>query len=289
MRAVLEALRASLGIFVILFAPGYSLQAALFPRAADLETKERLGLAFALSVAVSSPLVWILDRFPGGLGARPVALAFIGFSAGCTLIAIYRRGRLAKSERLETDLPSHRTAGTAIQLPPKGWFGRAQAPLASLWQPGRPRPAQRRPWALGLACAAALAGLAVMAWSPGSGEGYTEFYILGQQGMAEDYPREATPGQAIEVVFGITNREGRESAYRVEVFQEAARIGAAGPYRLEHGEGIEAQLAFTPARGGEDGRIEFVLFRDGRGEPYRRLELLLAMKAPFDPAQGKKD
>jgi uncharacterized membrane protein len=130
-----------------------------------------------------------------------------------------------------------------------------------------------------LALGLALAGLAVMTSIPTAGEGYTEFYILGERGLAEETPREAVAGQAVEVRFGITNREGEENVYRVEVYQEGARIGEAGPYRLEDEEGMEAQLAFTPARGAKEARIVFLLFEDGREEAYRRLEVWMGLEA----------
>ena len=119
----------------------------------------------------------------------------------------------------------------------------------------------------------ALAGVVVMTSSPRPGEGNTEFYLLGRQGLAEDYPREAVVGQPVEVVFGITNREGKQGVYRVEVYQGAARTGAAGPYRLEDGEVVEAGVTYTPAQPGEDVRVRFYLLKEGCDQPYRSLEL----------------
>ena len=49
-------IRTILGLFLILFIPGYSLIAALFPRKGDLDGIERAALSFGLSIAVT-PLI----------------------------------------------------------------------------------------------------------------------------------------------------------------------------------------------------------------------------------------
>jgi uncharacterized membrane protein len=300
MHIFLEVLKGLLGLFVILFAPGYSFLAALFPRAADLDAKERLGLSFVLSVAISSPMVWILDKFPGGLNTAPVAIAFTGFVVGCTAIAAYRRRRLPQGERRAIHFLTRRTAGAAVQLSPKQGLALAQATSRSLWRAGidlaaltrtwwrRPWSGKGRPWApcrwarrywvVGLILGIAVAGTVVMTSSPAPEDGNTEFYLLGIHGSAEDYPREALVGQPVNTVFGISNREGEQRLYRVEVYQDEARIGAAGPYRLEDGEVLEATLTFTPIFSGEDARVKFFLLKDGGTQPYRLLELWVRVK-----------
>ena len=97
--------------------------------------------------------------------------------------------------------------------------------------------------------------------------------------MAEDYPREARVGQPVAVVFGITNREGQQGVYRVEVYQDAARTGAAGPYRLRDGETFEGPLTYTPVQPGGEVRMRFYLLKDEGAKPYRWLELWVRVKA----------
>lgn len=280
MLILLEALRLLLGLFVILFAPGYCFLAAVFPRAADLETKERLGLSFVLSVAISSPMLWILDKFPGGLGTGPVAIAFTGFAAGCTAIAGYRRRRLPQGERLAIHFLTRQREGTEVQLPPG--HDRMAAATRAWWR--RPWGFTGPPWVQyyrvgGWILGMALAGAVVITSSPAPEAGNTEFYLLGGQGLAEDYPREARVGQPLAVVFGITNREGEQGVFRVEVYQDAARTGAAGPYRLGDGETFEGPLTYTPVQPGGEVRMRFYLFKEGGSGPYRWLELCVRVKA----------
>jgi len=68
------ALRIALGLVFVLFSPGYTLIAALFPRKSDIGGIERVALSFGLSIAVV-PLIGLALRT-----IRPGASAFIRFS-----------------------------------------------------------------------------------------------------------------------------------------------------------------------------------------------------------------
>jgi len=46
---------------------------------------------------------------------------------------------------------------------------------------------------------------------------YTEFYLLGENGIAEDYVYDLNVGQPNSVILGVTNHEKRLVAYTVEV------------------------------------------------------------------------
>ena len=53
--------------------------------------------------------------------------------------------------------------------------------------------------------------------NPKVGENFTEFYILGEQGQAANYPEEIILGESATVIVGIINHEQEEARYRVEV------------------------------------------------------------------------
>jgi uncharacterized membrane protein len=53
--------------------------------------------------------------------------------------------------------------------------------------------------------------------TPRVGERFTEFYILGQGGRAEGYPRELAVGEEGRVILGITNREHESMGYEIEI------------------------------------------------------------------------
>ena len=55
----------------------------------------------------------------------------------------------------------------------------------------------------------ALGTLGYVIATPKVGETFTEFYILGQEGKAADYPKELNTGQEGRVIVGVVNHEGR--------------------------------------------------------------------------------
>lgn len=111
-----------------------------------------------------------------------------------------------------------------------------------------------------------------------AGENFTEFYILGPEGKAADYPRELTVGEQEKVTVGIINRESRVVSYRVEVMIEGVKNGEDGAIVLEHEEKWEGEVSFAPEVAGENQKVEFLLFKEGESEPYSRLYLWLDVK-----------
>ena len=65
------ALRIVLGLAFVLFFPGYTLIAALFPGKDALDSIERLALSFGLSIAVVPLIGLILNLYPLGHSPLP--------------------------------------------------------------------------------------------------------------------------------------------------------------------------------------------------------------------------
>ena len=111
---------------------------------------------------------------------------------------------------------------------------------------------------------------------------FTEFYILGKEGRPEDYPRQALPGETLQVTMGINNHERSRRSYYIEIWVQdpldASRrqqVGLFGTYELDKGESIEAPLTWQMPWAGEDQVVEFLLFSSGEQEAYRELRLWL--------------
>ena len=107
-----NVLRIILGLPFVLFLPGYTLIAALFPRRNALGSIERVALSFGLSVAVVPLIGLILNYTPWGIRLYPVFLSLTIFILATSLIAWHRRRRLAQVERFTVSfnlsLPSWR-------------------------------------------------------------------------------------------------------------------------------------------------------------------------------------
>ncbi|MBC7262713.1 MAG: DUF1616 domain-containing protein [Chloroflexi bacterium] len=255
--APLPMLRLFLGLAYVLYVPGYTLQAALFPRADDLDGPERLALSFGLSVAVIPPLALLLDALPWGIRLWPIVISEATLIALCSMVALLRRRRLPEEERF---VPT-------ITLDLGQWWA-AQTRISRL---------------LYVILALALLGAGVAATAiivtPKPGERLTEFYILGPEGLAENYPREAVVGFPVTVTVGIANHEGVPADYWVGVYCGDHLIGQSEPLHLEHGQTDERVLGFVPIQTGDNVRIDFYLYRDGGTQPYRSLRLWLKVKS----------
>ena len=263
--APLPLLRLLLGLPFVLFIPGYALQAALFPRADDLDGPERLALSFGLSVAVVPPIALLLDWLPWGIRLWPIvvseSLVIFTFSA----VALLRRHHLPPADQFRV----------RVQVDLRGWWA------------GQDRTGRILYGVLTFAFLLAAGSAIAIVVLPKSGEYFTEFYILGSEGLAESYPREVVAGQTISVTAGITNREGVPATYRIEVRLAGESIGAgdpqigtAGPVTLPDGETWEGPIQFALPQPGDDQQIHFLLYRDAATQPYRSLHLWLNVTAP---------
>ena len=96
--------RVVLGLLLVLFLPGYSLIAALFPGRDDPDGIERIALSFGLSIAVVPLLGLALNYTPFGIRLVPVLVGLSVFAVSVAVIAGVRRCELTEGDRfaLET-------------------------------------------------------------------------------------------------------------------------------------------------------------------------------------------
>jgi uncharacterized membrane protein len=104
-------------------------------------------------------------------------------------------------------------------------------------------------------------------------EPFTDFYILGPDGEAADYPEKLAAGEEAEVLVGIVNQEQEPVSYRLAIMIEGSLVREAGPLTLEHKERWQEVVAFTPDRPGDRQKVEFWLYRLDRDEAYHHLHL----------------
>jgi uncharacterized membrane protein len=247
----LNVLRIILGLPFVLFFPGYTLVAALFPRREGIGGIERIALSFGLSLAVVPLIGLILNYTPWGIRLYPILVSITVFVIAMSVVALLRRKRLPPEERF----------GIEFHLALPGWGGGAWDKALSI--------------ILVLAIGGALGTLGYVIATPRVGERFTEFYILGLEGRAEDYPRELGVGEEGRVIVGIINREHETVSYRVEVRIEGVISNEVGPIVLAHDEKWQEIISFTPHRAGANQTVGFLLYKNGEVEPYLELHLRL--------------
>jgi uncharacterized membrane protein len=257
----LPALRLGFGLIFVLFAPGYAVQAALFPHPTDQERVARLALSIGSSVALLPPLALILDRLPWGLHPWPILLSLIIVQFIFSGIAIIRRLRL----------PVQVGSAPGLNIHLKGWWSAQDI-------------SDRRLLVLvGIGFGIALLSAVAIMILPKPGDRFTEFYMLGQFGLAQDYPREAIAGRPISVTIGITNQERVASVYHLQVKLGDQVLTQVGPLALDTGQTWEQALEFVIPSAGENQQILFVLGRDGQPSPYRTLQLRINVRSAEAP------
>ncbi len=120
---------------------------------------------------------------------------------------------------------------------------------------------------LGVLLIGAVGGLIYISVSPGAGERFTEFYILGPEGEAAGYPEEVVLGEEARLVVGIVNREYREVSYHIEITIAGEKNGEIGPVVLNHEQKWEQEVSFRPEKVGAGQKVEFLLYKNGSPVP----------------------
>jgi uncharacterized membrane protein len=115
----------------------------------------------------------------------------------------------------------------------------------------------------------AIAATVYLILVPAEAEPFTEFYLLNEDGVAAAYPTRMTVGVQELVFVGVTNHEGGNTRYTVEVFllnqTGNALIGKTVPVdsftiTVPDGETLEQPVRITPKDPSRN-RFEFLLFK----------------------------
>jgi len=190
--------RIALGLPFVLFVPGYVFIFALFPekpgRHRGIESIERVALSLGMSIAIV-PLIGLgLNYTPWGIRLEPIVVSLLIFVTGSSMVGMYRWRRLEPDRRHVVE----------FQM---GW--------ASL---GETRLDKALSIALGISIVAAVGALIWAITTPKIGERFTEFYLLGPGGMADEYPTNLTVNQSATIILGIQNHEYENLTYYIEVW-----------------------------------------------------------------------
>lgn len=279
---VIAVLRVIVGVPAVLVAPGFAMVAAVFPGRGDLDGPSRAALSFGLSIAAIAVLAVALDLGPWGIRPLPIAVAlslWIGVFGGVAIVRRLRLTSLALDRHPWAPGPVTRREGGQGQ-----WSElRLSRGLATAVLPAA------------VLAIAAFAGMTVMSIDRAART--TEFYMLGETGQAENYPREAVSGQPLTVTVGLANHERTARTYRIEVWsvdslngERQSLLVQGDPIALQTAERHERSIAWRMPVPGIY-RVEFRLFlddaaasrptagQDRRAEAYRRLELWVDVAA----------
>ncbi|MFC1943688.1 DUF1616 domain-containing protein [Chloroflexota bacterium] len=248
-------LRVILGLPFVLFFPGYALITALFPRRGAVGGLERVVLSFGLSLAVVPLIMLILNNSPWEIKLESIFYSTASFTFIISLIAWFNWKKLASEERFTVEFQVERlrlTRGTMRQTP-------------SI--------------ILVIAIVAAIAALGYVIAMPTIEEGYTEFYIMGQEDRATSYPKQLEVGEEGSVMVNVANWEFETISYRAEVRIDGLKNSEIGSIVLKHGEKWAGQVAFVSRMVGEKQKVELLLYKNSETEAaFKTLHLWIDVK-----------
>lgn len=127
---------------------------------------------------------------------------------------------------------------------------------------------------LAVALQASVGGVVFFAANPPPAtEPFTEFYVLGPDGTASDYPTDLSVGESGTVIVGVTNHEHEVVSYTVVMALGDQTIRESS-VQLEDEETWEGDISFTARDPGRQQlRLELYQGDSPSGDPYRSLRL----------------
>jgi uncharacterized membrane protein len=133
-----------------------------------------------------------------------------------------------------------------------------------------------------VAIVVALSGIVYFVVTPQQNEKFTEFYILGSEGKAENYPQQVILGANVDVFIGVVNHEYQPTTYRVEITIDSVRSKEVDIGTLAHQQKWEQEVSFVAQSPGDRQKVEFWLYRDNQVEPYLHdpLRLYIDVRQP---------
>ncbi len=254
-----SAIRIILGLPFLLFFPGYVLTEVLFVNKKGIDVIERVTLSIGMSIAITALIGFILNYTPLGIRLDPILYSMFLFIIIMSAVALIRQKKLT----------------TEFNLGLLGWEGSKLNKVLSIL--------------LIIFIVGTLGIIGYTLAKPKVGETFTEFYILGYDDKAQDYPSELimasdhviqvkygtgeyiTAGGWAEVTLGIVNHEQQKVSYSVKITIDGEPlninnggtiVGQLGPIELKQGEKWEQETGFVPRRVGDNQKVEFVLFKD---------------------------
>ena len=251
-------IRIVLGLIMVLFLPGYALIAALFIGKDDLDAIERIVLSFGLSIAVVPLLGLGLNYTSFGIRLVPIILTLSFFTIAMLTIAYIRRENLPKDEQFSVPFQQmYASLKHELYVKPETKIDRILTVI------------------LVISIIMSVSVLAYVVVTPKQGEKFTEFYILGPEGMADNYPINFSVGQTGNLIVGVVNHEYETVNYTVDLILANETLKSLR-LQLKHNGTWEQDVEFTPDHIGNNSKLILFLYRnDNFTEPYRSLHLWL--------------
>jgi uncharacterized membrane protein len=273
--------RVILGLPFILFFPGYVLLAAIFTSRAKFAGIERLALSIVVSIAIVALTGLGLNFTPWGITLESTLYTLSALIVAISLAAFIRR-HLSASNKLLTEIN--------FRLP--NWSETGLNRYLSI--------------TLGTLILIGLGVLGYMWAVPQTEEKFTEFYMLGFAGQAQNYPTEfimendrivrvvygdntyISNGDSGNITLGIINNERRTVSYSlameinnspIDVEYDGKSLSKIDNIDLASGEKWENSVGFSPSSIGDNQNLEILLYQANNPSFVETLNLWIDVKS----------
>jgi uncharacterized membrane protein len=186
---------------IVLIIPGYCFIAAIFPKKGDLGLIERIMLSIIVSIAFDFLMGLALYFTPWGIRFDPLVITLTFFTIIIIPVAYYRRNLLPIEEQLKIPFSD------VVEIIGKGIFPADSSGVDRLLIV-----------ILILVIIVTIITTTYVIASPKEGERFTEFYILSDTQIANDYPHQIIPGINYPMFIGVGNQEHRNVTYTIETW-----------------------------------------------------------------------
>ena len=233
-----DLLRIILGFACLLFFPGYTLIAALFPQKGNLNLIERTALSFGLSIAVVPLIGLVLNYTPWGIRLNPILVAVAAFIFAAAIIGIIRQQLLPEDQRFSITL---------------NWNWSAVRQMNAM---------SKILLVLVIVAVLALGGLITYSVvKPSLSPRFSELYVLNAEGKTENYPREVKTGAPVTIMVTVVNNEAVSTAYRIKITNAGETIGEMTTGKLSPDEKWQRQASFSLQSAGQNQKVDFQLYK----------------------------
>lgn len=252
---------------LILFIPGYVIIATVYPKDGDLDIIERVSLSFGLSIGLAALFgillkYSILKYLPFGiklteLNYTSLTIILSLFTLIMLLIAFIRRKKAPEGQKFYVN------------------FGGTLSSIKNSID-GESKTSKVLSIILIITILLAISTTVFIILKPKQGESFTEFYILGPNGKASDYPTNLTIGQNGTVIIGVVNHEYQTANYELVVSSNGTVMSQQN-ITLKNGNQTQIPYSFTAGSSGYK-NIEFLLYKlPDTTNVYRSLHLYVNM------------
>jgi uncharacterized membrane protein len=260
--------RIPLGIILVLFVPGFATVSALFRYGKRISIITVVGISIGLSIATVPFLALFLHLL--SVEIRPLSIA-LSLSIWILMWAVV--GLMRRDVRVGHDLQRQES------LTRRSIFSGIRSV----------RPSLGTSLLATVLVLVVVLGYSVVSATTGH-DIDTEFYVLGSDGQAQEYPRNISVDQLVLSQLGITNGDEGSRNYYVHVStsdfanpEQSTSLTTVGPITVEKFSTAEPTILWSLNEPGSDKAVRFDLYRSGDAVPYRELVFFVNVTTPAEP------